>query len=94
MNNYKESPILLKAISFIADEIADYETESLIYRRLIKIQPENIQAYRDLAFTYVKLGKYNLASFMYNYIIKSKRILIKFQIFKNNICRSLQFIIE
>ena len=77
MNNYRESPILLKAISFIADEIADYETESIIYRRLIKIQPENIQAYRDLAFTYVKLGKYNLASFMYNYIIKSKKNIDK-----------------
>ena len=77
MNNYKQSPILLKAISFIADEIADYETESLIYRRLIKIQPENIQAYRDLAFTYVKLGKYNLAAFIYNYIIKSKKNIDK-----------------
>ena len=77
MNNYKESPILLKAMSFIADEIGDYETESMIYQRLIKKQPENIQAYRDLAYTYVKLGKYNLASFMYNYIIKSKKNIDK-----------------
>ena len=50
-------------MSFIADEIGDYETESMIYRRLIKIQPENVQPYRDLALTYTKQGKYNLASF-------------------------------
>ena len=78
INNFKESPTLLKAISFIADEVGDYETESMIYRRLIKINPEkNIQAYRDLAFTYIKLGKYNLASFMYNYIIESKKNIQK-----------------
>jgi len=77
MNNFKESPILLKALSFLADEIGDYETESMIYRRLIKIQPENIQGYRDLALTYIKLGKYHLASFMYNYIIESKKNIDK-----------------
>ena len=77
IRRYKDSSILLKAIAFIADEIGDYETENEIHRRLIKIHPENVQPYRDLALTYTKQGKYNLASFMYNYIIESNSNISK-----------------
>ena len=77
ISRYKYSPVLLKAIAFLADEIGDYETENAIHRRLIKIRPENIQAYRDLALNYVKQGEFNLASFMYNYIIESNMNISK-----------------
>ncbi|SEE56294.1 hypothetical protein SAMN04487765_3130 [Tenacibaculum sp. MAR_2010_89] len=54
LDNYE----LLKALAYKFEEYKLYEYAAFIYKEILKLRPEDIQSYRDLALVYEYVGEY------------------------------------
>ncbi|WP_435262419.1 VIT domain-containing protein [Tenacibaculum sp. nBUS_03] len=54
LDNYE----LLKALAYKFEEYKLYEHAVFIYKEILKLRPEDIQSYRDLALVYEHVGEY------------------------------------
>lgn len=54
LDNYE----LLRALAYKFEEYKQYQSAVYIYKEIVKLRPEDIQSYRDLALAYQYIGKY------------------------------------
>jgi len=72
LDNYE----LLKALAYKFEEYELYEFAIYTYKEILKLRPEDIQSYRDLALAYQNVGKYQ-ESFELLYKIVNGELLLK-----------------
>jgi hypothetical protein len=76
LSDYEEvaanNPEDLKAIAYKYQELKENFKALEVYKRILKLRPNHIQSYRDLASTYLELKKYKNVWLTYNYFFKKK----------------------
>ena len=63
------NPRILKAIAFKLEEKNHLVQAVYVLEALLELQPDKIQAYRDLARLYAQTGRYNLAATLYKQMV-------------------------
>lgn len=65
------NPRILKTIIYILEEEENFLQAAYVQEKLLELEPDHIQNYRDLALLYTKIGKYNLAATLYKQMISN-----------------------
>ena len=63
------NPETLKAIAYKYQEINEHEKALEIYKNIVKLRPNHIQSYRDLANLFLELGNYRDVWLTYKYFL-------------------------
>lgn len=72
LSDYEEfsnNPEDLKAIAYKYQELNENEKALSVYRKIIKLRPNYLQSYRDVANTFLEINKYKDVWLTYNYFL-------------------------
>ena len=79
------NPKILRSIAFQLEESKLPNHAKYVYERIIEIQPDHAQSYRDLALIYAQTGEYELAKSLYIQMINNSIPNVDFSEIKKSI---------
>lgn len=79
------NPKILRSIAFQLEESGLTNHAKYVYERIIEIQPDHAQSYRDLALIYSETGEYELAKVLYIQMINNSIPNVDFTELKKSI---------
>lgn len=62
---FERNPVLLKALAYQLETMGDYEQANTYYKEVIRLRPDYLQSYLDLANSYRDVGKTKQATSIY-----------------------------
>ena len=66
-----DNPKVLKSVAYQLEQYGLPKHAKYVYERLVELQPDHAQGYRDLALIYGQTGQYNLAKSLYVQMINN-----------------------
>lgn len=70
---FENNPVLLKALAYQLETLGDYERANTHYKEVLRLRPDYLQSYLDLANSYRDVGKTKQAASIYtrySYLLK------------------------